>query len=199
MIRSILVCLMLMLAGCGWLPDRTLDYRKAEPKPDLQLPEGMTLEGEQQLFVVPSEDQRLRYDPEDEFEVPKPPQLAVVSRGEEPETLSDEPDPTRTSVVLARDGSGYPIIMMGTSFAWAWEYVGQALEQTVLQVDDRDRQSGVFFITVPDAIGLEEGEAHLKLSQTANGIQITVLRPEDGTLVEKGPGQDILQSLYDQL
>ena len=132
--------------------------------------------------------------------MPQPPKLAVARRADEsaPDE-SERPDPTKTRVVLARDGSGYPMIMMSTSYAWAWEYVGQALAETDLRIDDRDRQSGVFYLTVPRGYGLDDKTAQLKLSQTVNGIQITVLEPKGGALVAKGPGQDILQALYDQL
>ena len=188
--QSFYLVIALACTSCGWLPDRTMDYRKAEPLAELRLPAGLEMDGEQPLFTVP----------DDEFQVPTPPQLDIVRRASEATPgEAGQADPTNTRVVLARDGSGYPMIMMATSYAWAWEYVGQALSGTDLEVDDRDRQSGVFYLTVPRGYGLDDKSAQLKLSQTANGIQITVLQPKGGALVAKGPGQDILQVLYDQL
>lgn len=195
----ILISGLLLLAGCSWLPDHRLDYRQAEPLAPVSLPEGMTLVGEQPLYVVPEAERRLAYSEGDEFEVPRPPDLEVTRREQEEGAPDGQSDPTNTRVVLARDGSGYPMIMMHTSYAWAWEYVGQALAGTDLTVDDRDRQSGIFYLNVPAHYGLEDKVAQLKLSQTANGVQITVLRSKEGVLAAKGPGQDMLQALYEQL
>ena len=128
--------------------------------------------------------------------MPPPPELNVISEELEEELL--ELDPEKTSVILSRDGSGYPMIMMHTSFAWAWEYVSKAILETDLGVEDRDRESGVFYLDVPKSYGMTD-EAHLKLSQTAAGIQITVIEPKEGVLAEKGPSLDMLQVLYDKL
>ncbi|HCK27034.1 MAG TPA: hypothetical protein DHW52_07580, partial [Alcanivorax sp.] len=59
---------------------------------------------------------------EDKFEAPRPPQLVAApgeADDEEEETPAAPADNTGQAV-LAKDGSGYPIIMMPTSFAWAW-------------------------------------------------------------------------------
>ena len=61
--------------------------------------------------------------------------------------------------LLARDGNGYPIIMMTTRYAWAWEYVNDALKETDLRVSDRDREVGIFYLRVPDRYELGRGSA----------------------------------------
>lgn len=185
-----------LLSACSLLPDHRLSYRDTAPEPALRLPEGVQLEGSEDLFVVPNQELRAAYDPDESFEVPLPPELNVISTTVEP--APSELNPEKTRVVLSRDGSGYPMIMMHTSFAWAWEYVSKAILETDLEVEDRDRESGVFYLEVPKSYGLET-QAHLKLSQTAAGIQITVIEPKEGVLAEKGSSLDMLQTLYDQL
>ena len=192
-----------LLAGCAFFPDHTLVYQEAESAPPMLVPEGMVFFGEEELFPIPDLEDRVRHSGERRarFNPPAPPQLEILGRGfgaDDPEG-EDMPDPRSTRVVLARDGNGYPIIMMATQFAWAWEHVSRALEATDLRVDDRNRESGVFFIRVPSRYGLAERDAQLKLSHTANGIQIAVLNRRGTSLVEREPGQAILQRLYDQL
>ena len=193
----------LALGGCALFPDRTLVYQEAEPAAPMEVPEGMVFLGEEALFPIPDVENRVRHSGERRarFNPPEPPQLEILGRGFDGEDVSDEdmPDPRNTRVVLARDGNGYPIIMMATQFAWAWEHVSRALEGTDLRVDDRNRESGIFYIRVPSRYGLAERDAQLKLSHTANGIQIAVLNRRGTSLVDREPGQAILQRLYDQL
>ena len=101
--------------------------------------------------------------------------------------------------MLAKDGSGYPIIMMPTSFAWAWEKVSEALTQTDLRVTDRNRDQGVFFLTVPERYQLQPPQARLKLSHTTNGIQVAVLNEEGTALAGKTSGLAILESIHGEL
>ncbi|HCE39441.1 MAG TPA: hypothetical protein DEV80_05235 [Alcanivorax sp.] len=101
--------------------------------------------------------------------------------------------------VLGKDGSGYPIIMMPTSFAWAWERVTEALTQTDLRVTDRNRDQGVFFLTAPERYQLQPPQAQLKLSHTTNGIQVAVLNGEGTALAAKDSGLAILESIHNEL
>lgn len=192
--------LLLALAGCSLIPDRTLVYQQAEPAPRMQVPEGMPAFPAEDLFPIPDVEKRVSYTGE-RFEVPEPPRLAVLGR--DTGDLADDDaalmDPTNIRVVLARDGNGYPIIMLATQFAWAWEHVGQALLATDLRIDDRNRESGIYYIRVPSRYGLEERDAQLKLSHTVNGIQVAVLNRRGTSLVGRDAGQAILQRLYEQL
>jgi outer membrane protein assembly factor BamC len=76
--RKIVVLLVpLMISGCGWLVgdegffrDRSNDYRKARSIPAMQLPEGKSAAGIEQIYAIPVErtDALLG----EEFEVPRP-------------------------------------------------------------------------------------------------------------------------------
>jgi len=195
------LALALLVTGCSWLPDSSLEYRKADVTDPIKVPEGDVFIGEQPLYAVPRLDERLTAPREDEdrFEPPRPPQLMVL--GNAPDKENDEPAPEGESAkaLLGRDGNGYPIIMMSTRYAWAWEYVGDALKKTDLKVGDRDREVGIFYLKVPERYELGAREAQLKLSHTTNGIQVAVLNEKGTALVEKTPGLAILERIYDEL
>lgn len=198
---AISLMLLAAVSGCSWLPDASLDYRNAKVTDPIQVPEGGVFIGEQALYGVSDLDDRLigKQEGESKYVPPKPPQLVVL--GNAPEDDSDEtPAPEGESrAILARDGNGYPILMMSTRYAWAWEYVGEALKQTDLKVADRDREVGIFYLRVPSRYELGAREAQLKLSHTTNGIQVAVLNEKGTALVEKTPGLAILERIYEEL
>jgi outer membrane protein assembly factor BamC len=197
--RTLVWLSLVLVVGCSWLPDRTLDYRKVETAPQMKVPEGMVMLGAEDLFVVPDPDQRLRHEPKARFQVPEPPRIDVISATQEPAPETPAPDVKNTRIVLTRDGNNYPIIMMYTAFPWAWEYVGQSLARTDLRIEDRSREAGIFFIRVPRRYGLDDSEAQIKLSHTVNGVQVAVLNRRGTALVDPDPGLMILQRLYDSL
>src|SRR5690554_1220231 len=200
LLRTLLIVSLLagLLQGCSLLPDKTLEYRQAEVLPRMTLPEGLVLLDSEDMFPVPEAEQRLKVNSKDRFEVPKPPSYALNLKPE-PTPDTPMPDVRTTRIVLTRDGNDYPIIMIYAAFPWAWEYVGHSLAKTDLRIDDRSRDAGIFFIKVPKAYALGEREAQIKLSHTVNGVQVAVLNSRGTTLVEPGPGQAILQRLYDNL
>ena len=195
------LALVLLVSGCSWLPNSSLNYRDAAVTDPIQVPEGGVFIGEQPLYGVPRLEDRLigKQPDEDKYVPPKPPQLVVL--GNEPNDSEDAPAPAGESArsILARDGNGYPILMMSTRYAWAWEYIGDALKETDLKVSDRDREIGVFYLKVPSRYELGAREAQLKLSHTTNGIQVAVLNEKGTALVEKTPGLAILERIYEEL
>lgn len=196
------LALALLASGCSWLPNNSLNYREAEVTAPMQVPDGAVFIGEQALYPVPRQDERLTgpREGEDRFMAPKPPQLVSLAPVEEQdEAIGPAPEQGSAQALLARDGNGYPIIMMSTRFAWAWEYVGEALSATDLKVDDRDRESGIYYLKVPERYGLDDDDAQLKLSHTTNGIQVAVLNHKGTALVEKTPGLAILERIYSEL
>ncbi|MFC6328744.1 outer membrane protein assembly factor BamC [Alloalcanivorax gelatiniphagus] len=192
----------LALAGCGLLPDSSLHYRDAEVIEPMTVPDGMVFIGEAPLYAVPRIDQRIVgvREGEDGFKAPRPPQLVAVAGDDQDDDAAPTPPPGQQGqAVLGKDGSGYPIIMMPTSFAWAWEKVTQALTQTDLRVTDRNRDQGVFFLTTPERYQLQPPQAQLKLSHTTNGIQVAVLNGEGTALAGKDSSLAILESVHREL
>jgi outer membrane protein assembly factor BamC len=188
-------------SGCSWLPDSSLNYRDAQVLEPMEVPEDGVFIGEQPLYSVPRQEERLvgRGEDEKRFAVPRPPQLVVLGSADDDEAQQSAPKDASSKAILARDGNGYPIIMMSTRFAWAWEYVGEALGKTDLKISDRDREVGIYYLRVPERYTLGAKSAQLKLSHTTNGIQVAVLNEEGTALVEKTPGQAILERIFDEL
>ena len=194
----------LALTGCGLLPDNSLRYREAKVLEPMTPPGDLVFIGEEPLYAVPDMDRRLtgEREGEDGFDAPRPPRLVAVAEdaGDEDDAEAPAPPPGQQGrPVLGKDGSGYPIIMMPTSFAWAWERVTEALTQTDLRVTDRNRDQGVFFLTAPERYQLQPPQAQLKLSHTTNGIQVAVLNGEGTALAAKDSGLAILESIHNEL
>ena len=190
-----------LLAACSWLPDRTMIYQEAETAPRMEVPEGMWFSGFDDRYPIPDVERRVQVEDSanERFVIPTPPQLVVLGQSIEDEQAATGPAPENVRAILGRDGNGYPIIMLNTQFVWAWEQVGQAVAKTDLRIEDRNRESGIYYVRVPSEYGLAERQAQLKLSQTVNGIQIAVLNQTGTSLVDQEPGQAILQRLYDAL
>ncbi|CUR46998.1 outer membrane protein assembly factor BamC [Alloalcanivorax xenomutans] len=188
-----------MVAGCGLIPNQSLKYREAEVVEPMTVPDGWVFIGQSPLYEVPDADQRLTAeDGERSFQAPKPPDLvgAVPEGGDQTPVPAS---PAGARAVLAKDGTGYPIIMMPDRYAQAWESVGQALTQTDLRVTDRNRDQGVFFLTTPERYQLQPAEAQLKLSHTTNGIQVALMNAEGTALADKAGSLAVLESLYGEL
>lgn len=190
-----LACLILAACSTG------TEYRKANLIRPMDTPPDISFEGVEPLYAVPGVEQRKRYDEdEDKFVVPEPPQLRAPIEENEDDTDAAEPAPeTGIETRLTRDGNGYPIIMVRTRFAWAWARVERALEQTGIRVNDRNRASGLFYLRLPDKLESGGNRARLKLSQTANGIQVAVLKRKSEELLAKEPAQALLERIHDQL
>lgn len=191
-----LACLMLAACSTG------TEYRKAEMIQPMETPSGMAFEGGEALYSVPNPDQRKRYDEEDDkFVVPEPPQVrAPIADSEDEDAEADEPGPDADiETRITRDGNGYPIIMMRTRFAWAWARVDEALAEADIRVNDRDRASGLFYVRLPEGLEAEDRRVRIKLSQTANGIQVAVLRRKSEQLLAREPAQALLEQLHEEL
>lgn len=201
--RLLVVAAAASLASCGLIPDHSLNYRDARTLDPITVPDGMVFLGEQELYTVPDVDQRLIGTQEGEsgFEAPQPPQLvAVDAAGDQGDGEAVAPPPDQAGEpMLAKDGSGYPILMMPVSYDWAWQRVTQALTQTDLRVTDRNRDQGVFYLTTPERYRLTPPRAQLKLSHTTNGIQVAVLNGEGSALADKDSSLAILESIHGKL
>lgn len=184
-----------LLAACA----PGTEYRKAKVIEPMTVPDDVPFESGEPLYQVPLVDQRLVYnEDEKKFEAPPPPQM-LAPEGE-PDAEDDARAPGQDiQVTLSRDGNGYPIIMMRTRFAWAWEHVNNSLRSAGFEVEDRNRTAGIFYLRVPRDIGASVKSARLKLSQTANGIQLAVLEPGGEALLKKETARTMLDRLYEEL
>jgi outer membrane protein assembly factor BamC len=190
-----------LILGCAVLSACApgTQYRKAEPIEPMRTPDGIDFEGSDPLYTVPEPERRAAFDPDNKkFRAPEPPQLrAPIDKKTEREESAPAPG-TRIESVLTRDGNGYPIIMLRARFAWAWEKVNGALEAGGFRVNDRDRDAGLFYLKLSKAdAGVKK--ARLKLSQTANGIQVALLQSGSQELLDKAVARPLLKRLHEQL
>jgi outer membrane protein assembly factor BamC len=190
-----LACVLLAACSTG------TEYRKADVIRPMDTPPDIAFEGGEALYAVPGLEQRKRYDAdEDEFVVPEPPQLrAPVEAGEEDTDAGATGADTQLEARLTRDGNGYPIIMVRAGFARTWARMETALEQAEIEVNDRNRASGLFYLRLPDGLERDDKRVRLKLSQTANGIQVAVLQRKSEALLAREPAQALLEQIHDQL
>ncbi len=190
-----LACLVLAACSTG------TEYRKAKVIRPMDTPPDIAFQGGEALYAVPGLEQRKRYDAdEDKFVVPEPPQLRAPVEAGEDDTSASEPGPdAEVETRLTRDGNGYPIIMVRTRFARAWARVERALEQADIRVNDRNRASGLFYLRLPEGVERGDKRVRLKLSQTANGIQVAVLQRKSAALLAREPAQALLERIHDQL
>jgi outer membrane protein assembly factor BamC len=189
------------IAGCSLLPNHRLDYQKITPGAALQLPPGTTMNNASQAYTLPDKGPLLTASQQGHFSVPLPTQMpSIVEQQKEQKNVpaGPAPDVSRVQSVMANDGNGYPIIMMHTRFAWAWEYVGDALKKSGIRVTDKDRAAGLYFIRL--AKGKHgDRDAQIKLSHTTNGVQVVAMNKKGDALLDKPEGQLLLASIYAEL
>ena len=80
-------------SGCSWLPDSSLNYRDAQVLEPMEVPEDGVFIGEQPLYSVPRQEERLvgRGEDEKRFAVPRPPQLVVLGSADDDEAQQPVP------------------------------------------------------------------------------------------------------------
>lgn len=190
----------LLAAGCSWLPDHRLDYQDAAPGRALDLPAGLVMQDVTQAYDLPDQGSLLPKGEKRRFSVPLPEQLASI-RTEAEDRQVAEPAPAVSSVrsVMSNDGNGYPMIMVHTRFAWAWEYVGSALKKSGIKISDMDRAAGIYYIQLSKSRDIKEREIQVKLSHTTNGVQVVTMDKKGTALLDKTQGRVILTRIYAEL
>ncbi|MCG8317243.1 MAG: outer membrane protein assembly factor BamC, partial [Pseudomonadales bacterium] len=76
--------------------------------------------------------------------------------------------------VLTRDGNGFPVLVIQQDFNRAWIAVGDALANTNLVIDDRNRSLGIFYLMYGKDQDGEDLQYELKLNRAENGVQVAV-------------------------
>ncbi len=191
-----------LLASCSLLPDHRLDYQQAERGKPMQLPPGMKQIPSSQAYTLPDDGPLLPDDMKGRLKVMPPKQLAVIKQEQTHETdMSNVPAPDVHQVrsIMANDGNGYPMIMLKTHYAWAWEYIGDALKKADIEVTDKNREAGLYYIHLEDDGHGDDLEARIKLSHTTNGIQVVAMKEDGLALLDKTLGQILLARLYAEL
>lgn len=196
---TVVICL---LVGCSWLPNHRLDYQSATPGAALKLPADMQMNEAAPAYALPDQGALLAPAARGHFAVAMPVQLPSIveqQRDRKADTAGPAPDVQKVRSVMANDGNGYPMIMMQTRFAWAWEYVGTALKKSGIEVTDKDRAAGLYFIRLGKSHESKDRDAEIKLSHTTNGIQVVAMDKKGTELLDKALGRVLLARLYAEL
>lgn len=192
----------LALSACSLLPNHRLDYQKAGVGEPLKLPAGMIMVDNQPAYALPDKGALLAADKHGDFAVQMPAQLPAISAQQAAQTEGvnePAPDVSKVRSVMANDGNGYPMIMIHAHYAWAWEYVGDALKKSGVEVTDKDREAGLYYIRLEKSRDLDERDAEIKLSHTTNGIQVVAMNKKGTALLDKSLGRVLLARLYAEL
>ena len=78
------------------------------------------------------------------------------------------------SYILTRDGNDFPVLVIQQDFNRAWIAVGEALANTDLVIDDRNRSLGIFYLLFGKDEDGEDLQYELKLNRAENGVQVAV-------------------------
>ena len=127
----------LLLGGCSILdkvlPDKQQEYKKSQSLPDLEIPPDLTSESINDTMAVPEIDasgtatystyqERARHKAQDR----------ATSGSQEAQVLD------------AGEGKSY--LILPEDFAGAWESLGSALDKAGFELEDKDRDRGVYFV-----------------------------------------------------
>lgn len=190
-----------LLSACGMLPDRAKEYQYSQEIPPLEVPPDLTLSTTDQASSQrgtdaagadgASEYGRAGVEAPDSRQTPEAPVSERLPRGE------DLP-----SHLIINDP--YPI---------AWRLVGKALARMGLEITDRDRSTGYYYVlyVVPEE---EEGiwsslafwrgdepveeEYRIKLEDNEGKTEVFVL-DDSGTPLSKGTGLLLLKQMHEQI
>ena len=189
-------CLFAALSACGLLPDRTKEYQYSREIPPLEVPPDLSLSTAEQAASPPGENGAAGYgraggQGASDDRVPEVPVSERLPRGEEMPSHLVINDP-------------YPI---------AWRLVGKALVRMGLEITDRDRSTGYYYVLyeVPEE---EEGfwsslafwrgdepveeEYRIKLEDNEGKTEVFVL-DDSGTPLSKGTGLLLLKQMHEEI
>jgi outer membrane protein assembly factor BamC len=185
-----------VLSACGLLPDRTKEYQYSQEIPSLEVPPDLTLSTAEQASSQrgangASENGRVGGEGAYGDQTPEVPVSERLPRGE------DMP----SHLVV---NNPYPI---------AWRLVGKALARMALEITDRDRSTGYYYVLyeVPEeeqgfwsSLAFWKGdepveeEYRIKLEDNEGKTEVFVL-DDSGTPLSKGTGLLLLKQMHEQI
>ena len=182
-------CLAVALSGCFMFHDNTENYISAQVEKDIKLADG-TLYPAQEKYAIDDVDSRAKdFGEEGEFVIPQPPEVKINTAG-----AAQNLKPLSESMTIENDGSGQPTLIIAKGFAESWLYVGNGLKMlSTVELDDQDYDEGLF------EIDYKEEPYTVKLSNSSNGILVSLVSDETKTLAEKDISEPFLYALQDAI
>lgn len=185
-----------MLSGCGLLPDRSLEYQQAQTTAPLVLPAGdkrsikplyaipeITTAPDQAVVLVEGKGRKQR------FVAPIPKPLLVANSSAE---LKATAVTTTTKPNIVNDGNGHPVLQSNGDILQVWDTLNAALAAANIKISDKNQSLGLYFIEL-SSDGKKAGY-QLKVIRTSNDNVIS-LQKDDDTLVDAELSQQIFERL----
>lgn len=184
----LLTGLIAMLSACGLMPDRTKEYQYSQEIPPLEVPPDLTTS-----MIEQAASQRAGASESQTDQVPEVPHSEQLERGEDMPShlVINDPYPT------------------------AWRLIGKALARMDLEITDRDRSTGYYYVLYedPESAGdggfwsslafwkgdePQEDEYRIKLEDNEGKTEVFVL-DDSGTPMSKGTGLQLLKQMQEQI
>lgn len=210
-----LLCAFALLNGCstisGWFPDKQKQYKYSTEIPPLEIPPDLT--------SSTIEDEVTRRAPASESTA-----AARSEKFEDQSTASDNQSrpgsrkgKTQSAATLAQSVDDTALIEIDAPIEVAWNEVAKALGRLELEVSDRNRADGVYYVYFSpenkpyrdrgffgDMVELFSGgeepakEYRIKLDEKATATSVYVL-DEQGNPQNSGAGLELLKRLHETL
>jgi outer membrane protein assembly factor BamC len=183
-LRNIVFGLMVasMFAGCSIFDHKPVDYKAAaDVTPSLEVPPDLTVPETEQRYLIPGADgqKAASYS-----EYAKKTEQPCVSAASAPAASVPAPvdAPAQQPIPSAKlqDNKGIKSILLGEPFDRSWRRVGLALDHARINVTDKDRSKGIYFVApLPDKDSKDnkqkQSDYQVNVHENANGTEVTVV------------------------
>ncbi len=191
-----------LLSACGLLPDRTKEYQYSQEIPPLEIPPDLTLSTAEQ-----ASSQRTQSDagPDGASSEYRP----AGEAGADGDRIPEAPVSER----LPRGEDMPSHLVVNDPYPVAWRLVGKALARMGLEITDRDRSTGYYYVLydVPkeeqgfwSSLAFWRGDEpvqekyRIKLEDNEGKTEVFVL-DDSGTPLSKGTGLLLLKQMQEQI
>lgn len=163
-----------LVAGCSsFTESRQVDYQAGAVKvPPLEVPPDLISPETDQRYVIPGTDGE-KVASYSEYNKQKTEQPCVA-----PET----PAPAKAaSAAVARlqERDGNKSILIPEPFDRSWRKIGLALERARIKETDKDRNKGIYYVSVPDAVDKNKtSDYQVIVRETAGTSETTVVKAD---------------------
>lgn len=200
----LLTGLVSMLLACNLIPDRAKEYQYSEEIPSLEIPPDLSTSAIEQAAS-----QRAAIDA-------GPAVSSEAGRARASETRDDRTLEVPKSQQLERGEDMPSHLVINDPYPIAWRLIGKALARMDLEITDRDRSTGYYYVLYaePEDAGGDSGllsglafwkgdepqedEYRIKLEDNEGKTEVFVL-DDSGAPLSKGTGLELLKQMQEQI